>query len=75
MTGAPHVETAGPREVEGLTSPARIEVLLRDGEQHVATVRIEDSHRAEYPHEARVASERIAAAYAPELSALLRSAA
>ena len=56
-------------------APARIEVPVRDGDQRVATLRIEDSHRAEYPHEARVASERIAAAYASELSALLRSAA
>lgn len=55
--------------------PARIEVVVSDGDRRIATVRIEDAHRAEYPEEARAASHRIVVAYAPELSALLRSAA
>lgn len=52
-------------------APARIEVVVSDGDRRVATVRIEDASRAEYPEEARAACQRIAAAYAPELSALL----
>ena len=56
-------------------APARIEVVVSDGERRVATVRIEDASRVEYPQEARAACQRIAAAYAPELSALLASSA
>jgi hypothetical protein len=56
-------------------APARIEVDVSDGERRVATVRIEDASRVEYPHEARVACQRIAAAYAPELRALIAASA
>ena len=56
-------------------APARIEVDVSDGQRRVATVRIEDASRIEYPQEARVACQRIAAAYAPELSALIAASA
>lgn len=56
-------------------APSRIEVVVNDGERRVATVRIEDAGRIEYPQEARVACQRIAAAYAPELRALIAASA
>lgn len=52
-------------------APAHMEVHVGDGHRRLATVRIEDARRAMYPDEARAACERIAAAYAPELRALL----
>jgi hypothetical protein len=56
-------------------APARIQVVVSDGERRVATVRIEDASRVEYPQEARAACQRIAAAYAPELGALIAASA
>jgi hypothetical protein len=53
---------------------ARMDIPVCDGELRIATIVIEDARRAEYPPEARSASSRIVAMYAPEISSLLRSA-